>query len=160
MLAAVVTPWRPKVDDTPEGGNWPQLAIDFPGITASDVTHQQADSLGRVAPEPNEYTVLVEAREATIKMLETNPNYTVLWAELTDDDRSRPRPPPPERPDVGDRRTKPGPAEKAAEIAKLLAKGVSREKARELVGDSEDLTRAQIAARRIAWQRDLPKATR
>lgn len=56
------------------------------------------------------------------------------------------------------KKAKPTPGEKANSRARLVAKGVPRAKAKELTGEDEDLTREEIAARRIAWQRGLPKA--
>lgn len=53
---------------------------------------------------------------------------------------------------------KPAPAEKASASAKLVAKGVPMQLARELAGEGDDtLDRRAIAAKRIAWQKTLKK---
>ncbi len=48
-------------------------------------------------------------------------------------------------------------SEKQLERSKLVSKGVPMQQASFLAGEGENLTREEITARRIAWQKTLPK---
>lgn len=58
----------------------------------------------------------------------------------------------------GGRKGKATDAAKAVEREKLVARGVDLSTAMELVADGENVDREEIQARRVAWQKTLPKA--
>ena len=123
----VITPWIGS-GKTMQDARRPQVIDDYPGIK------QWEDVTGQAGPSKhNEYTVRAVCDDETVQAIAANSAYQVL---------------------IEDRVS--GAESKAVVRRALEAKGVMRAQARHLAGESEDVTDAEIARRRIEWQRTLP----
>lgn len=71
--AAIVTKWVQS-----PGENKPSFGDDYTYETWSDVTGQD---VSRIAPVPNEFTIVAEMSDDVFAALDTDPDYDVLWSE-------------------------------------------------------------------------------
>ena len=62
--------------------NHPLLMDEYELSGWEDITGQ---AVTQILPEPNEYTIAIEAEESVIAAIEDDSDYTVLWSESIDE---------------------------------------------------------------------------
>ena len=77
MIAEVITAWE-SVTVTGREVFAPTINNNYTLLMCVDSTNQPAENL---RPKPNLYIVQIECDEATLDLIEADPNYYVNWSE-------------------------------------------------------------------------------
>jgi len=75
----VLTPWQ-EVDDEGSLSRWPLVTSEFSLSRWSDITGQES---ANIPPEPNLVSILAEADETVLDVIEQDARFLILWEEYT-----------------------------------------------------------------------------